>query len=217
MDVVQILLSLSLGLGLAAACGFRVFIPPLMMGVGSRLDLYKLEGSFVWVDDTWAIAIFAVSTLLEIGGYFIPWIDNLLDAVATPAAIIGGIFVTSASLEGELDPSAQWTLSVIAGGSVSGVIQLGTVATRAISTGTTGGLANPIISLLEAVASILCILISLFLVAIIPIVIIFLIWKSIGYIQITKKKSLFKNKRQNIDRFSFSTMYRLRSKEFFIS
>ena len=188
MNVVQILLSLSLGLGLAAACGFRVFIPPLMMGVGSRLDLYKLEGSFVWVDDTWAIAIFAVATLLEIGGYFIPWIDNLLVAVATPAAIIGGIFVTSASLEGELDPSAQWTLSVIAGGSVSGVIQLGTVATRAISTGTTGGLANPIISLLEAVASILCILISLFLVAIIPIVIIFLIWKSIGYIQITKKE-----------------------------
>ena len=188
MDVVQTLLSLSLGLGLAAACGFRVFIPPLMMGVGSRLDLYKLEGSFVWVDDTWAIAIFAVATLLEIGGYFIPWIDNLLDAVATPAAIIGGIFVTSASLEGELDPSAQWTLSAIAGGSVSGVIQLGTVATRAISTGTTGGLANPIISLLEAVASILCILISLFLVAIIPIVIIFLIWKSIGYIQITKKE-----------------------------
>ena len=188
MDVVQILLSLSLGLGLAAACGFRVFIPPLMMGVGSRLDLYKLEGSFVWVDDTWAIAIFAVATLLEIGGYFIPWIDNLLDTVATPAAIIGGIFVTSASLEGELDQSAQWTLSVIAGGSVSGVIQLGTVATRAISTGTTGGLANPIISLLEAVASILCILISLFLVAIIPIVIIFLIWKSIGYIQITKKE-----------------------------
>ena len=188
MDVVQILLSLSLGLGLAAACGFRVFIPPLMMGVGSRLDLYKLEGSFVWVDDNWAIAIFAVATLLEIGGYFIPWIDNLLDTVATPAAILGGIFVTSASLEGELDPSAQWTLSVIAGGSVSGVIQLGTVATRAISTGTTGGLANPIISLLEAVASVLCILISLFLVAIIPIVIIFLIWKSIGYIQITKKE-----------------------------
>ena len=188
MDIVQILLSLSLGLGLAAACGFRVFIPPLMMGVGSRLDLYNLEGSFVWVDDTWAIAIFTVATLLEIGGYFIPWIDNLLDTVATPAAIIGGLFVTSASLEGELDTSAQWTLSVIAGGSVSGVIQLGTVATRAISTGTTGGLANPIISLLEAVASILCILISLFLVAIIPIVIIFLVWKSIKYIQITKKE-----------------------------
>ena len=87
-----------------------------------------------------------------------------------------------------LIPIAPGTFGTLAGGSVSGVIQLGTVATRAISTGTTGGLANPIISLLEAVASILCILISLFLVAIIPIVIIFLIWKSIGYIQITKKE-----------------------------
>ena len=189
MDVIQIILSLSLGLGLAAACGFRVFIPPLMMGVASRFDLYELEGSFTWVGETWAIAIFGIATILEIGGYFIPWIDNLLDAVATPAAILGGIFVTSASLEGEMDPSVQWMLSIIAGGGVSGVIQLGTVATRAISTGTTGGLANPLISLLEAVASIICIILSLFLVVIIPFVIIFLIWKAIEYIRKTRNKA----------------------------
>ena len=189
MDVIQIILSLSLGLGLAAACGFRVFIPPLMMGVASRFDLYELEGSFTWVGETWAIAIFGIATILEIGGYFIPWIDNLLDAVATPAAILGGIFVTSASLEGEMDPSVQWMLSIIAGGGVSGVIQLGTVATRAISTGTTGGLANPLISLLEAVASIVCIILSLFLVILIPFVIIFLIWKAIEYIRKTRNKA----------------------------
>ena len=189
MDVIQIILSLSLGLGLAAACGFRVFIPPLMMGVASRFDLYQLEGSFTWVGETWAIAIFGIATILEIGGYFIPWIDNLLDAVATPAAILGGIFVTSASLEGEMDPSVQWMLSIIAGGGVSGVIQLGTVATRAISTGTTGGLANPLISLLEAVASIVCIILSLFLVVIIPFVIIFLIWKAIEYIRKTRNEA----------------------------
>ena len=189
MDVIQIILSLSLGLGLAAACGFRVFIPPLMMGVASRFDLYQLEGSFTWVGETWAIAIFGIATILEIGGYFIPWIDNLLDTIATPAAILGGIFVTSASLEGEMDPSMQWMLSIIAGGGVSGVIQLGTVATRAISTGTTGGLANPLISLLEAVASIVCIILSLFLVVIIPFVIIFLIWKAIEYIRKTRNKA----------------------------
>ena len=189
MDVIQIILSLSLGLGLAAACGFRVFIPPLMMGVASRFDLYELEGSFTWVGETWAIAIFSVGTLLEVGGYFIPWIDNLLDTIATPAAILGGIFVTSASLEGEMDPSVQWMLSIIAGGGVSGVIQLGTVATRAISTGTTGGLANPLISLLEAVASIVCIILSLFLVILIPFVIIFLIWKAIEYIRKTRNEA----------------------------
>ena len=189
MEIVQVILSLSLGLGLAAACGFRVFIPPLMMGVASRFDLYELEGSFVWVGEDWAIAVFAIATLLEIGGYYIPWIDNLLDTVATPAAIIGGIFVTSASLEGDVNPSIQWILSAVVGGSTAGVIQLGTVATRAVSTGTTGGLANPIISTLEAVASIVCILLSFFLVIIIPFVLLFLIWKAIEYIKKSKAES----------------------------
>ena len=187
MDILEIILSLSLGLGLAAACGFRIFIPPLMMGVGSRFDLYNLEGSFIWVGEDWAIAVFAIATLLEIGGYYVPWIDNLLDTVATPAAVIGGIFVTSASLEGDVDPSIQWILATIAGGSTAGVIQLGTVATRAVSTGVTGGLANPVVSTLEALASIICILLSFFLAIVIPFVLIFLIWKAIKYI--TKSKA----------------------------
>ena len=187
MEILEIILSLSLGLGLAAACGFRIFIPPLMMGVGSRFDLYELEGSFIWVGEDWAIAVFAIATLLEIGGYYVPWIDNLLDTVATPAAVIGGIFVTSASLEGDVDPSIQWILATIAGGSTAGVIQLGTVATRAVSTGVTGGLANPVVSTLEALASIICILLSFFLAIIIPFVLIFLIWKAIEYI--TKSKA----------------------------
>ena len=187
MEILEIILSLSLGLGLAAACGFRIFIPPLMMGLGSRFDLYELEGSFIWVGEDWAIAVFAIATLLEIGGYYVPWIDNLLDTVATPAAVIGGIFVTSASLEGDVDPSIQWILATIAGGSTAGVIQLGTVATRAVSTGVTGGLANPVVSTLEALASIICILLSFFLAIVIPFVLIFLIWKAIEYI--TKSKA----------------------------
>ena len=182
MEILEIILSLSLGLGLAAACGFRIFIPPLLMGVGSRFDLYDLEGSFIWVREDWAIAVFAIATLLEIGGYYVPWIDNLLDTIATPAAIIGGIFVTSASLEGDVDPAIQWILATIAGGSTAGVIQLGTVATRAVSTGTTGGLANPIVSTLEAIASVVCVILSFFLAIIIPFVLVFLIWKAIGYI-----------------------------------
>ena len=135
MDLLQVILSLSLGLGLAAACGFRVFIPPLMMGVASRFDLYELEGSFVWVGETWAIGVFAIATLAEVGGYYIPWIDNLLDTIATPAAIIGGIFVTSASLEGEIDPSLQWMLAIIAGGRTDNPQEAIDIARQAIDNG----------------------------------------------------------------------------------
>ena len=181
MDLPTVAASLSLGLGLAAACGFRVFIPPLMMGVASRAGYYELEGSYIWVSEDWAIAVFALATLLELGAYYVPWIDNLLDVVATPSAILAGIFVTSASLEG-MDSSLQWFLAIIAGGGVAGTIQLGTVATRVISTTTTGGLANPIVSTLEAIACVVCVILSLFLAVIIPIVIIFLVWKATTYI-----------------------------------
>ena len=181
MDLPTVAASLSLGLGLAAACGFRVFIPPLMMGVASRAGYYELEGSYTWVSEDWAIAVFALATLLELGAYYVPWIDNLLDVVATPSAILAGIFVSSASLEG-MDSSLQWFLAIIAGGGVAGTIQLGTVATRAISTTTTGGLANPIVSTLEAIACVVCVILSLFLAVIIPLVIIFLVWKATTYI-----------------------------------
>ena len=181
MDLPTVAASLRLGLGLAAACGFRVFIPPLMMGVASRAGYYELEGSYTWVSEDWAIAVFALATLLELGAYYVPWIDNLLDVVATPSAILAGIFVTSASLEG-MDSSLQWFLAIIAGGGVAGTIQLGTVATRVISTTTTGGLANPIVSTLEAIACVVCVILSLFLAVIIPIVIIFLVWKATTYI-----------------------------------
>ena len=81
-----------------------------------------------------------------------------------------------------MDSSLQWFLAIIAGGGVAGTIQLGTVATRVISTTTTGGLANPIVSTLEAIACVVCVILSLFLAVIIPIVIIFLVWKATTYI-----------------------------------
>jgi hypothetical protein len=162
MDVWSGVLALSLGLGLSAACGFRVFIPPLAMGLGARAGLMELGESWAWVGETWALAVFGLATLLEVGAYYIPWLDNLLDTITTPSAVVAGILVTSASLDG-MDPTLQWILAVVAGGGTAGTIQLGTVATRAVSTATTGGLANPIVSTAEAGACVVCTLFALLL------------------------------------------------------
>ncbi len=148
-------MAVSLGLGLSAACGFRVFVPLLAMGIGARAGLVDLGESWSWMSETWVIAVFAVATILEIAGYYIPWVDNLLDSVTTPAAIVAGVIVSSASLgqiEG-IDPVLQWMLAVIAGGGVSGTVQLGTAVTRAASTAVTGGVGNPAVSTVEAGAS----------------------------------------------------------------
>jgi hypothetical protein len=140
------------GIGLAAACGFRVFVPLLVLSLAARAGEMTLGHGFGWVASYPALIAFAVATAVEIAGYFIPWVDHLLDAVATPTAIVAGILVTASSL-GHASPFLQWTLAIVAGGGTTAVFQGLTATARSISTLTTGGLGNPLVSTVEAAGS----------------------------------------------------------------
>jgi hypothetical protein len=141
----QELLSICVGIGLAAACGFRVFVPLLIVSVAANTGHLSLAQSFQWMGTPVALITFSVATALEVGGYYVPWIDNLLDSLATPAAVVAGT-VVSASVFTDMSPFLKWTLAAIAGGGTAGVIQTGTVLTRAASTATTGGVANALVA-----------------------------------------------------------------------
>jgi hypothetical protein len=144
----ELLLSLAVGIGLSAACGFRVFVPLLIAGIAARTGHLELASGFEWMASTPALVAFGTATLLEISAYYIPWLDNALDTVATPAAVIAGTLIT-ASLVADLGPFLKWTLAVMAGGGAAGLIQGGTVLTRGISTTTTAGLGNPVVATAE--------------------------------------------------------------------
>jgi hypothetical protein len=146
------LLSILAALGLAAACGFRVFVPLLVVSIASRAGLLHLSEGFAWIGSTPALACLALATALEIGAYYVPVVDNFLDAVATPAAILAGVVVSMAVMEG-VDPWLRWTLGVLAGGTAAAVVQIPTVVARGASTTTTGGLANSAVSTGEAAAA----------------------------------------------------------------
>jgi hypothetical protein len=152
-------LSLLVGIGLSAACGFRVFVPLLVVSVASHAGHLKLAQGFAWLGSDVALIAFAVATVLEVGAYYIPWLDNLLDSIATPAAVIAGTIVT-ASMVADMSPFLRWTLGVIAGGGVAGLVQGSTVVTRATSTATTGGLGNPIIATAELGGSLITSILS---------------------------------------------------------
>ncbi len=143
-----------IGVALSATCGFRVFVPLLAVNIGTRaLDAdgqprIELAGGFDWLSSDIALMVFLVATLFEIGGYSIPWIDSLLDTIASPASIVAGTVITASFVTG-MDPWLQWLLGVIAGGGAAGAVQATTVVTRAASTVTTGGLGNPIVASLE--------------------------------------------------------------------
>jgi hypothetical protein len=148
----QYLLGLIIGIGLSAACGFRVFVPLLGMSIASLSGHLNLASGFEWIGTWPAFAALATATILEIGAFYIPWIDNMMDAAATPAAIVAGTMITASQL-GDMSPMLKWALAVVAGGGVCGMIQTGTVAARAVSTGTTGGLGNFVLSSLELAAA----------------------------------------------------------------
>lgn len=150
MDAV---IALFIGIGLSATCGFRVFVPLLGLSIAHHLGVVPLASGFEWIGSWPATIAFAVATVVEIGAYFIPWIDHLLDVIATPAAVIAGAVIT-VSVLGEMPPLLRWPLGVIAGGGVAGLVQGSTVLLRGTSTATTGGLGNPVVSAGESAASV---------------------------------------------------------------
>ena len=150
--MVDTVLSLLIGLGLAAACGFRVFVPLLIMSLATRAEVghLVLGDHFAWIGSTPALIAFSAATLLEIAGYYIPWVDNLLDTVATPTAIVAGILVTASSMATDVSPFLKWTLAVVAGGGTTAAFQGITAFARHVSSFTTGGLGNPVLATAEA-------------------------------------------------------------------
>ena len=146
-------IELLLGISLSAAAGFRVFVPLLALSVASVFGHFDLPTDFDWLETPQAVIVFAVACSLEITGYYIPWLDHLLDIVATPAAFIAGTIVT-ASVAPEMNPLVQWTLALIAGGGTAGLTKGLMNTLRISSTGVSGGLTNPIVSTIELVMAI---------------------------------------------------------------
>jgi len=156
----ETLLSVCLGIGLSAAVGFRIFVPFLMMNLAARAGYLGLTGEFEWIAGNPALLVFALATALEVGAYYIPWLDNLMDVIATPVAVIAGVLVTASVVTG-MDPILKWTLAVIAGGGIAGAVQALTVGTRGASTLATGGLGNPLVAAGEMAGSVLLTLAAL--------------------------------------------------------
>ena len=149
----HIIMGLIVGIGLSAACGFRIFVPLLGMNIASLAGHLTLAPGFEWIG-TWPATIaFATATIIEIGAYYIPWVDNLIDTIAIPSSIVAGTIITASQM-GEVSPLLKWSLAIIAGGGVCGAIQTGTAALRATSTGTTGGFGNFLVSSIELICAV---------------------------------------------------------------
>jgi len=187
----ETMLSIFVGVGLSAACGFRIFVPLLIMSIASLSGHLVLSPEFEWIATYPALAAFSIATLFEISAYYIPWVDNFLDAFAVPAATVAGTIVM-ASVVSDMSPFLRWGLAVIVGGGVAGTIQGFTSITRLVSTATTGGLGNPIVSTAEVGGSVIMSILALTLpvVAVIAVVVIIFFALRKIYVWLSRRNKL---------------------------
>jgi hypothetical protein len=148
MTTFDLALSVALGVVLAASTGFRVFLPMLIASGAAYTGYLPLDESFAWLGTPLALTMLGVAALVEIVAYYIPGIDNLLDTLAAPAALVAGT-VLSAAVMTDLPPMMKWTAAIVAGGGAAGLTQIVTTMLRAKSTIFTAGVGNSAVATAE--------------------------------------------------------------------
>lgn len=153
MDIsLESLLGVALGIGLAAAAGFRIFLPLLIAGLAARFGYLPLGEGFQWLASPTALFTLGTAAVFETLAYYIPGIDHLLDVIASPATLVAGA-VASAAVMVDVPPAIMWPVAIIAGGGVAGLTKGSTALLRAKSGALTGGLANPVVSTVETLGA----------------------------------------------------------------
>ena len=186
----ETILGLCIGIGLSAACGFRVFVPLLVMSVASLMGWFEPMKGFEWLAMPSVCIALAVATICEITAYYIPWVDNALDTTSTPAAMIAGTLTTRAVSSGEMSQFASWAAAIIIGGGTAGAVQMSTVAVRGLSTATTGGIANPVVSTGEWIGAFLLSILSLLVPVLVVIVVLMMVVWSVRWVRRKKQESM---------------------------
>jgi hypothetical protein len=148
----ELFLSICLGIGLSASCGLRIFLPMLVANIAAMNGWISPGESFQWLASWPAFFALITASTLEIMGYYIPFIDNLLDTIATPVSILAGTILTTSFIQID-SPILHWGLGIIVGGGTAGVVQASTGLLRLFSSKTTLGFGNPVVSTAENVAS----------------------------------------------------------------
>ncbi|NLU62489.1 DUF4126 domain-containing protein [Rhodococcus sp. HNM0563] len=169
------LLAVLLGLGLAAATGLRTFLPLLMLSAAVHFELFGIVvgDSMSWVGSTAALTALTIATVTEVLADLIPFVDNALSLAGTVTRPIAGALVAWAALS-NLDPAWAAIAGIVVGAPTALAVSTAQTGTRAVSTATTAGVGNPVLSVIDSVASFVTSLISLVLpLLVIPLLILF--------------------------------------------
>ena len=159
----QFVVCLIMGIALSATCGFKVFVPMLCLSLGAHAGWLNLSPGFAWLGSYPAIILLAIATVLEICTYYIPCVDNFMDSISLPIAVIAGTIAVSSTMVVDISPMVKWVLAIVAGGGASAAIKLASATVRGTSTIVTAGFGNSIVNTFETIGSVLGSLLAILL------------------------------------------------------
>ncbi|MCK9356300.1 MAG: DUF4126 domain-containing protein [Dehalococcoidia bacterium] len=182
--------AVALGVGLAAAAGFRVFVPMLVASIAAHAGILPVQDGFAWLASWPAMVCFGTATVLEIVAYYVPFVDNLLDSITTPMAVGAGTLLLTSVLPIDSD-MLKWTTGFIIGGGIAAAVQGGSVLARLLSSGLTGGGGNNAVATGENAAAVGTSLLSL----VAPLVVVPVLLVVIVVLIVLLKRRLFRARR----------------------
>jgi Domain of unknown function (DUF4126) len=191
----QTITAIALGVALSACCGFRIFIPLLAGAIAGHWGIVNLPADMQWLAGWPALICFSSAAIVEIGAYYFPFLDNILDTVATPLAIGAGTVLAGALIPmPDNEPMLRWVIAIIAGGGAAGTIQASTGLLRLFSTKATLGTGNSLIATGENAAavtgSIFSFVVPVVVAAIIIVVVLWILFAAIKRLSNSKNKQL---------------------------
>ena len=152
VPIFQLVVGICVGISLSAACGFRVFLPLLVVSIASHFFGFRVNADFEWIGSWVSIVALATATIVEVAAYYLPYVDNMLDIVNVPLAFVAGAVVMGGVLP-DVHPYLKWSIAGLLGSSVAGLTQLATTIVRGASTATTAGTGNSVVSSFENVCA----------------------------------------------------------------
>lgn len=154
-------INILLGLALATATGFRIFLPMFFLSLASHFEWIALPEKLSWLEGETALIVLGMAMVIELVSYLIPGVDNIMDVIDTPIAVIVGVLVVFSVVEVNL--MMEWILAIVIGGVVPAVLKAFKATIRGAITVMTGGLGNGFFSVFEALSSMFIVVVAIFL------------------------------------------------------
>lgn len=181
MSTGSLILALLLGLGLSASTGLNTFLPLLLLAAAAKFEIagITLGEKFEWLSSDVAIIVLIIACVAELVADKVPAVDHFLDTIGTFVRPVAGATAVASVLT-DVDPMVAALVGIMMGAPTSLGFHTLKAGTRVASSAATFGCANPLISIVEDIFSLVLTVISIFVPVLVPIALglfIFVLWK----------------------------------------